>query len=77
MNMKSKKESVNVLETVLFTNIVEQNIKSKSPLVYWELLDLIAFEHNLTASFTKNFMKGCIFDIQKAQEILVKSVKFN
>ena len=73
----NKNETIQVMETVLFTNITEEKIKSESPLAYYELLDLLSFENKLKARFTEKYMFGCIFDIQKAQNLLIKSVKEN
>lgn len=73
----NKKETVQVMETVLFTNITEQKIKSKTPLAYYDILDLLAFENKLKAKFTPNYMIGCIFDVEKTQNLLIKSVKEN
>ena len=78
MNIElNKKETVEVMETILFTNTTEEKIKSKSPLAYYDLLDILAFENKLKARFTKQYMFGCIFDIKKAQDLLIKSVKEN
>ncbi|MBK7362624.1 MAG: hypothetical protein IPJ01_10050 [Micavibrio sp.] len=71
------KETVSTMESVLFTDITEKTIKSKSPLAYSELLDLLAFENNIKARFTPNFVFGKLSDIEKAQDLLIKSIKYN
>ena len=74
---QSRKETVFTMETVLFTNLSERKVKSKSAIFYYDFLDFIAFENKLQAVFTPFFVHGVKRDIEKAQNILINSVKYN
>ena len=73
----NKQETVFPMETVGFTNIIEDELKETSPLEWSDLLDFIAFEHNLNCMFTPFGLFGRGQDIKKAQKILINSVKYN
>jgi len=70
-------ETVETMETVLFTDIVGQNLKQSSMFEYRAFLDFISFEHKLNARFTELAIIGDSYSISKAFDILTKSVKFN
>jgi hypothetical protein len=74
---QNRKETVCVMETVLFANLTEQKIKSKSPLCYYDLLDFLAIENNVNARFTPFFMFGNVNEISKATDLLIRSAKEN
>jgi len=71
------KETVLTMETVLFTNINERIVDSYPINSYYNLLDFIAFENKLNAHFTPHFICGSLNDIEKAQDKLIESVKYN
>jgi hypothetical protein len=70
-------ETVEVMETVLFTEIIEQSLMQSSMFEYRAFLDFISFEHKLNARFTELAIIGDSYSINKAFDILIKSVKFN
>lgn len=66
-----------VMETCLFTNIVEQELKSLSPCHYAKILNLISVEWDLNCRFSEVAFFGRSKDIDTAQNILINSVKYN
>ena len=70
-------ETVFIMETVLFTSISEQIIKSQPMSAYANMLDFIAFENNLNAKFNQFYICGSAEGIQKTHDKLIESVKYN
>jgi len=70
-------ETVFTMETILFTNISEQVIKSQPMSAYANMLDFIAFENNLNAKFNQFYICGSAEGIQKTHDKLIESVKYN
>ncbi len=73
----NKKETVNTMEAVCFTDISERMVTSLSPLRHAEFLGLIAVEHKLNFDITPFGFLGDMSEVEKAQNILVESVKYN
>jgi len=69
--------SIMEMETCLFTNIVEQELKLLSPCHYSQILNHIAVEWDLNCRFSEIAFFGRSKDIDIAQNILINSVKYN
>jgi hypothetical protein len=73
----NKKETTTTLETILFTAIKENELTKTSMLIWYSELDWIAGEHKLNCKFTPFGFFGTNKDIEKATEILIKSMNYN
>ena len=76
-DMPKGRETVETMETVLFTDIIGQNLRQTPMFAYANFLDFISFEHKLNARFHQVVIAGDSESINKAFDILTKSVKFN
>lgn len=70
-------ESASTMENCIFTNIVEQDLKSRPPFDYYFILNLISLQWDLDCAFTNEFAIGESRDAIIAQNILINSVKYN
>lgn len=75
--MKRKKETVDVLETVLFTNI-NVDILNKMPFSrVLPFLHFISYEHNLPFRVDGDKVSFTEYGYKKASKILKNSVQYN
>lgn len=72
-----KGETTEVMETVLFTNTIEKEIKAESPLKYGEYLSFIAHENMIKLFVTPSLIYGKATDIEKTLGLLVDAVMYN
>lgn len=70
-------ETVSTMETVIFTEITEKELRTMKMSSFYDMLDYIAFEHNLNCKFSPFFSFGSHEGMVKAQDILINSVKYN
>jgi|LakMenE01Jun11ns_1017448.scaffolds.fasta_scaffold9576190_2 hypothetical protein len=73
----SKEKELIIMETVLFTDTIIEELTSKPISAYREIIDLVSIQNNLNARFYENGVSGNINDIKKAQKIFINSIKFN
>jgi len=73
----SKEKELIVMETVLFTDTIIEELTSKPISAYHEIIELVAIQNNLNARFYEKGVCGNIKDIRKAQSIFINSIKFN
>jgi hypothetical protein len=73
----SKEKKLIIMETVLFTDTIIEELTSKPISAYREIIDLVAIQNNLNARFYENGVSGNINDIKKAQKIFINSIRYN
>ena len=73
----AKGESIEVMETVLFTNIIKKKIKSESILKYSDYISFIALENKIKVTSTHLYIFGKSSEIEKAQDKLIESLMCN
>lgn len=73
----NKKECVETMETVLFTNLIESQTKSIGLLKNFDELNLLAKQNNYNAKFSPFYMLGTPNHIKKTKDLLYKSIKEN
>ncbi len=73
----AKGETVEVMETVLFTTTTKQRIISESFLKYPTLLSFIANEIKVKVLITPSMIFGNSKDIEKVQNRLIDSAIYN
>jgi hypothetical protein len=73
----NKKECVETMETILFTNLIESQTKSRGLSENFKELNLLAKQFNYKAQFCPFFMVGKPKDIVKTKNLLYKSIKYN
>jgi hypothetical protein len=73
----SKEKELIIMETVLFTDTIIEELTSKPISAYHEIIDLVAIQNNLNARFYENGVSGNINDIKKAQKIFINSIRYN
>ena len=72
-----KNETVDVLETVIFTNIVEKHLKAMPLSQHIDIIGFIACEFNLKLSVSKTSVIGNLKHFEVAKKILINCVKNN
>ena len=73
----SKEKELIIMETVLFTDTIIEELTSKPISAYHEIIDLVAIQNNLNARFYEKGVSGNINDIKKAQKIFINSIRYN
>ena len=71
------RETVDTLENVIFTNIVENQLKAMPLSNHLDLIGHIACEFKLKLSVTKTSIIGDLRGFKIAKKILINSVKNN
>ncbi len=73
----AKNESTEVMETVLFTDIIAKEVKSEPILNYSECIPFIAYDNRIPVFVTPIKVEGTDEAIEKVQDKIIKSIMYN
>jgi hypothetical protein len=73
----AKGETTEVMETVLFTDVILKEVKSQHILKYSDCIPFIAYDNKIAVFVAPNKIEGTAENIEKVQDKIIKSIMYN